>query len=135
MIDDLKVIKKLYGEKMSHLCRELFPTILEEPGKLSTLLQEKFEPSKILYEDLILNGMKEPFKNYIYSLTEIEQQDIIVNKTPTELLSEAGYDLYECKTEADIAQFQRYYAPGEELCTFDGGRLSRCYVFFAVKKM
>ena len=134
MIDDLKVIKKLYGEKMSHLCRELFPTILEEPGKLSTLLQEKFEPSKILYEDLILNGMKEPFKNYIYSLTEIEQQDIIVNKTPTELLSEAGYDLYECKTEADIAQFQRYYAPGEELCTFDGGRLSRCYVFFAVKK-
>ena len=55
MIDDLKVIKKLYGEKMSHLCRELFPTILEEPCKLSTLLQEKFEPSKILYEDLILN--------------------------------------------------------------------------------
>ena len=69
MIDDLKVIKKLYGEKMSHLCRELFPTILEEPGKLSTLLQEKFEPSKLLYEDLILNGMKEPFKNYIYSST------------------------------------------------------------------
>lgn len=25
---DLKIIKKEYGEEMSHLCRELFPTIL-----------------------------------------------------------------------------------------------------------
>ena len=49
MIDDLKIIKKHYGEKMSHLCRELFPTILETPGKLSYLLLEKFEPSKVLY--------------------------------------------------------------------------------------
>ena len=58
MVDDLKIIKKYYGEKMSHLCRELFPTILEEPGKLSTLLLEKFEPSKLLYEDIIQNNLK-----------------------------------------------------------------------------
>ena len=30
-IDDLKRIKKDYGENMSHMCRELFPTILEKP--------------------------------------------------------------------------------------------------------
>ena len=28
MNKDLKVIKKHYGEKMMHLCRELFPTLL-----------------------------------------------------------------------------------------------------------
>ena len=134
MVDDLKIIKKYYGEKMSHLCRELFPTILEEPGKLSTLLLEKFEPSKLLYDDIIQNNLKEQFKNFIYSFVETEDVDLPVTKTPHELLAEAGYDLYECKTEADIQSFQKYYAPGEELCTFNGGRLSRCHVFFAVKK-
>ena len=50
------------------------------------------------------------------------------------MLSEAGYDLYECKCEEDIQSFKKYYAKGEELCTFKGGRLKRCHVFFAVKK-
>ena len=35
---DLKLIKKHYGEKMMHLCRELFPTILERNGLLFKLL-------------------------------------------------------------------------------------------------
>lgn len=134
MINDLKVIKKIYGEQMSHLCRELFPTLLEEPGYLSNLLQEKFEPSKLLYKDIIINGLKESFKNYIYSFSEKSTEEFQTTKTPTELLSDAGYDLFECKTEEDIQSFIKYYAPGEELCTFSGGRLSRCYVFFAVKR-
>ena len=29
MNEDLKIIKKHYGEKMMHLCRELFPTLLQ----------------------------------------------------------------------------------------------------------
>ena len=49
-------------------------------------------------------------------------------------MSEAGYDLYECHTEGEIQAFKKYYSPGEELCTFRGGRLENCYVFFAVKK-
>lgn len=134
MIDDLKVIKKIYGEKMSHLCRELFPTLLEQPGYLSNLLQEKFEPSKCLYDDIMINSMKEPFKNFIYSFSDNVDLNLPVTKTPKELLSEAGYDLYECKTEEEIQKFVKYYAPGERLCTFNGGRLNRCYVFFAVKR-
>ena len=50
---DLKKIKKLYGEKMMHLCRSAFPTILEEPGKLVELMTDNFEPSRFLYEDII----------------------------------------------------------------------------------
>ncbi len=30
MKDELYYIKKKYSEQMSHLCRKLFPTILEE---------------------------------------------------------------------------------------------------------
>ena len=53
--------------------------------------------------------MKEPFKNYIYSLTETEQKDIIVNKTPTELLSEAGINVEKLahivQSQAESTQF------------------------------
>ena len=133
MNDDLTIIKKNYGEKMMHLCRSLFPTILEIPGKLSELLLDNFAPSKFLYDDV--SGYQiDNFKNYIYSLLDEKQEDINTNKTPTELLNEAGYNLYECKTEEDINEFKKYYKSGEGLCTFNGGRLNKCYVFFAVKK-
>ena len=134
MIDDLKIIKKYYGEKMSHLCRELFPTILETPGKLSEIILNTFEPSRLLYEDLMRFNLKLHFQNLIYGLYGVEDTDEPVTKTPEELLDEAGYILYECHSEKDIQSFKKYYAPGEALCTFHGGRLERCHVFFAVKK-
>lgn len=79
--------------------------------------------------------MEEEFKDYIYSFIDIENNNhIITKKSIRELLSKAGYDFYECHIEEEIQSFRKYYAPGEELCTFNGGRLNRCYVFFAVKK-
>ena len=134
MIDDLKEIKKHYGENMMHLCRELFSTLLEKNGLLFKLLEDNFNYSRYLYEDIIENCMEEEFKNYIYSLVDVEKKQIIAEKTPFELLKEAGYNLYECKTEDDIQSFKKYYSNGEELCTFRGERLNRCYVFFAVKE-
>ena len=135
MMDDLKIIKKKYGEKMMHLCRELFPSLLETPGLLSNLLLKHFEPSRFLYDDIINQKMVEEFKNFIYTFIDVEKENkILETKSPKELLSEAGYDLYECKTEEDIQYFKKYYKPEEELCTFRGGRLDTCDVFFAVKK-
>ena len=132
---DLKVIKDNYGERMMHLCRELFPTLLEKEGLLSSLILKKFNPSRFLYEDIVENELVYDFKNYIYNLVDVEKKEIIETyKTPKELLSEAGYDFYECKTEEDIQSFKKYYAPDEELCTFNGGRLNRCHVFWVVKK-
>ena len=49
MNQDLKIIKKKYGEKMAHLCRELFPTLLETDGLLLKLLLDNFEPNHNLY--------------------------------------------------------------------------------------
>ena len=135
MNEELKIIKKKYGEKMAHFCRDYFSTILETKGLLLSLLVNNFEPNHDLYEDIIHQKKEIDFKNYIYSLVDVEKnKEIKVIKTPRELLSEAGYDLYECKCEEDIQKFKKYYAPREELCTFDGGRLDRCYVFFAIKK-
>ena len=135
MNDDLKLIKKKYGEKMMHLCRELFPSLLEENGLLSSILLSHFEPSHDLYNDIEKNGLFIDFEKYIYSLALKNEEDVVkTSYMAYELLDKAGYTLYECKSEDDIQSFKKYYAKGEELCTFNGGRLKRCHVFFAVKK-
>ena len=135
MNKDLKIIKKKYGENMMHLCRKLFPTILEKEGILSQVILDSFEASHELYNDLISNNLVVAFENYIYERLDYKTDKIVkITKTPKELLSEAEYDLYECHTEDEIQAFKKYYSPGEELCTFRGGRLENCYVFFAVKK-
>ena len=133
MNEELKKIKKKYGEELMHLCRKLFPTILETPNLLYSILEEHFGFSKMLASDIIENDLIEDFRNYINSFVLGTNELKEVEETPEELLKKAGYNLYECKTEEDIQKFKKYYKSGEELCTFNGGRLRRCYVFFAVK--
>lgn len=134
MSEDLKIIKKKYGEDMMHLCRQLFPTILEkDTNELSTILLQCFYPNKSLCQDIIKNNLITQFRNYILrnQSTNIEKQS--VDKTPKELLRQAHYTLYECHTEEEIQAFTKYYQPKERLCTFRTHRLNDCYVFFAVK--
>lgn len=139
MNNDLKIIKKKYGEDMMKFCRQSFPTLLETPGLLPQILLENFAEYRGLHQDILEAGLKEEFRKYIFFIAnqklsskyKIENE---IQKTPKELLATVGYDLYECHTEEEIQSFKKYYAPGEELCTFDGGRLARCRVFFAVKK-
>lgn len=133
-MDDLKLIKDKYGEKMMHFCRSTFSTILESPGLLYSLLKDHFEFNKFLYEDIVREEAEDSFKNYIYSLLQKDEALIASEKTPKELFEELGYNFYECKTEEEIQYFKKYYKEEEELCTFSGGRLNICYVFFAVKK-
>ena len=119
---------------MMHLCRELFPTLLEKEILFSLMIR-KFNPTRHLYDDIVNNHYEDEFKSIIYSLVDVQTEDEIdEEKTPEELLEEKGYILHECHTEEDIQKFKKYYAKGEELCTFRGGRLERCHVFFAVKK-
>lgn len=135
MNKDLKIIKKKYGEEMMHLCRELFPTLLEQEGLLPKLLHNNFKESRSLVKDIIDNNLEEKFKNYIYSKVDVQNNyKEVVSKRPEELLKEAGYKLYECHSEEEIQSFKKYYAPGEALCTFRGDRLNRHFVFFAIKE-
>ncbi len=136
-LDDLKKIKKEYGEGMSHMCRELFPTILEKPGLLYHIITKRFIKSKQLYEDIINSNKKYEFKNYIYFL--YDEMNAIHNKqedykSVRTLLKDKGYTLYECRTNEDIQKFKKYYASGEALCTFkDPSRIKNYYIFFIVK--
>ncbi len=136
MNKDLKIIKKKFGENMAKLCRSLFPTILLKEGLLSDLLLKHFEPNHSLYDDLVSNDLTNKFKNFIYNLSGLDTDRLYPDtfETPTELLSKAGYNLYECKTEEEIQYFTKYYKEEEKICTFEGNRLKDCYVFFAVKK-
>lgn len=136
MIDDLKIIKKQFGEVMAHFCREEFPTILEQPRALSHILLGNFNPTRFLYQDICEQDKVDEFKDYIYNIFYDAIQGLKEDKeipTPEELLAKAGYTLYECKTTEDIESFRKFYAKGEELCTFRSNRLEKCYVFFAVK--
>lgn len=159
---DLKWIKKHYGEKFSRLCRELFPTLLETEGLLKNIISESFPVSSVsrdLYNDLIAENRTMTFKNFIYEKAKLKynfdskknlgESEIL---SPEELMDRAGYILYpECQSEEDIQSFRHYYYRGglptpvytggvperyygEELCTFNGGRLDSCRVWFAVKK-
>ena len=77
------------------------------------------------------------FTSPLYSFTDESKEEIEINKDKkaAELLLEAGYVLSpECKKEWHIQKFKKFYAPGEELCTFGGGRLNSCRVWFAVKE-
>ena len=136
-MDDLKLIKKYYGEEMMHLCRELFPTLLEEEGLLFNTLSKKFNYCKYIAEDIRENHEENIFKEIILAIIKNDKNKNELpktDKTPKELLEEEGYILYECHSEEDIQSFKKYYAPNEKLCTFNGDRLDRCHVFFAVKK-
>ena len=96
--NELKKIKKVYGENFMHFCREMFPTILEEEGRLYSILTSTFsENCKTLYEDIKRSEMETEFKDAIYeiALGDNKKQAITTtDKTPYELLDEAGYNLF-----------------------------------------
>lgn len=138
MEEELKKIKKYYGEEMMHYCRSQFSSILEKRGCLFSLLIQKFYPSKFLYDDLVDNHLLLSFRDYIFSLVGVVETNLLSfsSKVPSPevLLRSVGYLLFFCQTEEEIQRFKKYYHPMEQLCTFSGGRLESNYVFFAVRE-
>lgn len=133
---DLKYIKKHYGEEMMHLCREMFPKILEKEGVLFEILKTHFSENHRIGKDIKKNFKEDEFKSYVYSYYDVDKNNskVETQKSAEELLSEVGYKLYpECKTEAELQSFKKWYYHGEELCSFFGNRLDICRVWFAVK--
>ena len=136
--DELKKIKRIYGEKFSRLCRELFPQILEQEGTLLKILQGRFSRNcNTLCESIEENGLKEDLKDLIYTAFDDDREEDKKedSRTPYEILDEAGYELHECLTEEDIQEYSKYYDEDEVLCTiYNGGRLNSRVCFWAVKK-
>lgn len=135
MNNELKQIKKIYGEEMMHLARR-FPTLLEKEGTFLEILKEHLAPTHTLASEVVKYDLFKEFKDWIYSYSNADNIELSsTDKNPFELMNLAGYDLFECKTEKDIQSFKKYYKDSELICTiYNGHRLDRCYVFFAVKK-
>ena len=77
----------------------------------------------------------EPIMNYLVALKQIKIQEMSVHMDPITLLSKAGYNAYVADTLEKQNAIKKYYAPGEELCTFrDNGRFKNYYIINAVRK-
>ena len=134
MNSDLKILKKKYGENFSKLCRELFPSILENEGELVSIITSLFKESHFLYDDLITYDRVRSFQRLVMNKYNKKIDSVIdTEKTPYELFKEQGYTLKECHTNEEILAYKKYYEKGEELCTFKSDRLKTNRVFFAVK--
>ena len=132
MKDDYETIKKVYGERVARLCREIVPELFEHPGLMPKILEKSFAPHAQLAEDLKTLG-KYNVRNYFYSKVNIEEPKLTSNKSVKELLREVGYNIFECETANDILAFKRYYAEDELLCTFRDNiedRFKECAYFF-----
>ena len=134
MEGELKKIKKLYGEEFVKLCRRLFPDILEEEGKLLSVLTECYAPTRLLYSEIVENDDIQNFKYYIYhKIGRKTNEPKYIKETPEELLASKGYKLIKCETNDDVQKFRKYYDESEKLCTFaDPERVDVCHVFFVV---
>lgn len=133
-MDDLKLIKRYYGEEMMHLCKKLFPTVLEHQGLLFSILNSKFSHNKFLSSDIIGECLVKDFQCYILGQIKDEKVLVKTNKSPKELLKSVGYDLYEVKNDNDLQNYKKYYRFNEELCSFSEHRCTDHFVFFAIKE-
>lgn len=77
----------------------------------------------------------EPILQYLVSLKNIHIEEQAVHMDPLVLLDQAGYDAYVADTLEKQNAIQKYYASGEELCTFrDSARFQNYYIINAVRK-
>ena len=77
----------------------------------------------------------EPIMNYLVSLKNIQIEEHAVHQDPIKLLDKAGYNAYIADTLKKQNAIKKYYASGEELCTFgDPDRFKKYYIINAVRK-
>ena len=77
----------------------------------------------------------EPIMRYLMSLKGVKIVEQGVHQDPIELLARAGYDAYVADTLEKQNAIKKYYAPGEELCTFrDPARFKKYFIINAVRK-
>ena len=136
MKDDLMLIKKLYGEHIARLCREIVPELFEQPNLVPRLLAACFAPHAELYQDMLTLG-KYNVRNYMYSRLNRKDEIITSPKSTKELLADVGYKLFVCTRPEDINYFKSCYDPDELLCTYRDGveyRFKDAYYFFLAKE-
>lgn len=76
----------------------------------------------------------EPILKYLTSLKKIQAVKTSAHQEPLQLLAQAGYSAYVADTLEKQNAIAKYFAPGEELCTFrDKTRFERYHIINAVR--
>ncbi|MBQ6110015.1 MAG: leucine-rich repeat protein [Alphaproteobacteria bacterium] len=123
-IDTDKVYKKIKEHRGERFARKLRDADLLDVPNIEHILE--FANLEDL-NDLIL-VVRSKYKTISVSKYK-------TNKTPLELLSEAGYDAFVVKTEEQKNSIKKYFRPNEQLCTFkDSFRHINFYIIHAIKR-
>ena len=118
-----KQLKKQNGEAVARVIRDA--VLLDVPTIVHVLEYAGRDPEEV--RELI------PIIREIYKQTK--QSDYHTDKTPLELLSDAGYDAFVVHTEREKNSIKKYYRPGEEICTLrDPHRHEKYYMIHAIKR-
>ncbi len=137
--EQLKKIKKLFGEEMAHFCQTNCGKNFEKNVDLFELMKERFSPSRQLIVDIKNQGKENLFADFLLTCAEIKDDEKLKSKkTPFQIAKEKGYTLHECKTVDSCKEFEKHYAKYEKICTLRTdesikGRLNYNHIFFAVK--
>jgi len=114
-------IKKQNGERFAKAIRGYDNGIFDIPGIVDIVKYAGREA--------------EPIMEYLESLKEIHIEETGVYQDPLALLDAAGYDAYYVTNLKEQNRIQKYYAKGEELCTFsDPDRFKQYHIINAVRK-
>lgn len=114
-------IKKQNGERFAKAIRSYDNGIFDVPGIVDIVKYAGREA--------------EPIMEYLVSLKNVQIDEHGVYQDPITLLDKAGYNAYYADTFEKQNAIKKYYAPGEELCTFrDDSRYQKYYIINAVRK-
>ena len=121
-----KIIKKQNGEEFAKVLRA--NVLLDVPN-----LQHMLEYAGKNPEDVAsLVPMLREVREKLNIAPVIKTEEV---KDPLELLDEAGYDAFYVNSLHQQNSIKKYFASGEELCTFsDSSRYKNYYIIHAVKK-
>lgn len=76
-----------------------------------------------------------PILGFLESFKGVEIEDVETDKSPFELLKMVGYDAFVADTLTKQNSIERYFADGEELCTFDDfKRFENYYIIHCIKE-
>ena len=119
-----KIIKKQNGEAFAKVLRA--NVLLDVPNLKHILEYAGKDPQDAQNLIPVLREIKEVSQKLEIIKTE---------KSPIELLNEAGYDAFYVETEEQKNSIRKYYRPGEEICTLrDPHRHENFFIIHAIKR-
>ena len=118
-----KQLKKQNGEGFARVIRDA--VLLDVPNIVHVL---EFAGRNADEAEQLVLVIRETYKGK-------QEPQYHTNKTPLELLSDAGYDAFVVHTEQEKNSIKKYYRPGEEICTLrDPQRHKKYYMIHAIKR-